>query len=249
MTRRITSDTGPSVIIPIWVLDAVGPRALAVYTRIAAAEFTGTPPARSAIAAALEASVDTIDRAIDELVAVGAIEVDRAGRTRTYRILRVRPTNRNGAAPGDSTNRNGAASTGPPSRKSAASTEGRALYLDLETGFRDMSTPSTPDPHPFEAFWETWPRRNGKRIGRSEAEQGWARLTAAERTAAMIGATHYATASAAGMAGAMDAHRWLTRKAWVDWQTPAVADQREGPPRSTAAVAIAMLNRSREVGR
>jgi hypothetical protein len=77
----------------------------------------------------------------------------------------------------------------------------------------------------FVDFWSRWPRRNGKKIGRADAEKRWGKLTCPERTEALIGATHYASASASGLAGAMDAHRWLTHRSWVDWQTPARADR------------------------
>lgn len=85
----------------------------------------------------------------------------------------------------------------------------------------------------FDEFWQAWPRRNGKRLGRRDAERLWARLTPAERDLALTGARHYATASDAGLAGAMDAHRWLRAAGWTDWQTPAVADphrQARGQP-------------------
>jgi hypothetical protein len=73
----------------------------------------------------------------------------------------------------------------------------------------------------FSAFWEKYPRRNGKRLGKPEAENAWKRMNRGERTAAMTGATHYAQACDDGVTIAKDAHRWLRGRCWVDWQEPA----------------------------
>lgn len=148
MTRRITSDTGPCAIVPIWILDAVATReisarAFMVYSVLSFFEWSGDTPARTALASRIDVSVDTIDRAIEDLIRIGAVEVGRDGRTRTYQIRRAHPPNRNAAARADIGSRGSAASTGVPSRESAASTEDRALYLNLETDFRDTPPPPT----------------------------------------------------------------------------------------------------------
>lgn len=80
----------------------------------------------------------------------------------------------------------------------------------------------------FEAFWTAWPARNGKKLYRGKAEPLWAKLGPDDRRAALAGALNYADASAAGLAGAMDAFRWLRDRSWADWQEPAVPDPRPG---------------------
>lgn len=81
---------------------------------------------------------------------------------------------------------------------------------------------------PFDEFWPKYPTRDGKRIGRSEAEAVWGRMADPARSAAMTGVRHYADACdpVTGVTKAMDAHRWLTKRRWEEWQTPAVPSQR-----------------------
>jgi hypothetical protein len=89
-----------------------------------------------------------------------------------------------------------------------------------------VDTPPADPLDGFNDFWTTWPKRNGKRLDRAKAETVWRNLTLPERRAAHHGARHYAQASADGLAGAMDAHRWLRNRSWPDWQQPATPDIR-----------------------
>lgn len=74
----------------------------------------------------------------------------------------------------------------------------------------------------FDEFWDAWPPRNGKKLNKPKAHQQWrSKVKPAERDAAITGAHHYRTASDSGLAGAMDAFRWLRDRAWPDWQDPA----------------------------
>ena len=74
----------------------------------------------------------------------------------------------------------------------------------------------------LEEFWHTYPPRDGKRIGKSKAAERWAKLSDADRQAAIIGAGHLAAAIAAGgKFGPPDAERWLRDRKWADWQEPA----------------------------
>ncbi len=70
----------------------------------------------------------------------------------------------------------------------------------------------------FEAFWESYPKRNGKKLGKAEAEAVWKRLSRGQRQAAAMGAQHYAEAVDAGLFLAKDAHRWLKGSCWQEWQ-------------------------------
>lgn len=84
----------------------------------------------------------------------------------------------------------------------------------------------TPDEEAaFETWWESYPRRDGKRLGKSETRAEWTRLTPAERERATIGVTHYA-ASDHGQFYAKDPIRFLRKnrhgtRYFDEWQTPA----------------------------
>lgn len=74
----------------------------------------------------------------------------------------------------------------------------------------------------FEPFWHTYPPRDGKKVGKAQAEDRWRRLTDDEREAALVGARHLADAIAAGgKFGPPDAERWLRDRKWLDWLEPA----------------------------
>lgn len=81
----------------------------------------------------------------------------------------------------------------------------------------------------FDEFWESYPKRNGKRIGRGTCQTIWRGLSLEDKRAAWRGTQHYAAACAAQLQGAMDPERFLRRRFWTDWQTPAVPDR---PPRT-----------------
>lgn len=104
------------------------------------------------------------------------------------------------------------------------------------------STPSstavdTDDPlRGFEEFWDAWPQRGGRKVGRGKAEERWRKLSLDDRRAAYRGARHYAAASQAGHQGAMDAWRWLRDQLWVDFQEPAVPTARGRPAHAASDV-------------
>lgn len=83
----------------------------------------------------------------------------------------------------------------------------------------------------FEHFWNAYPKRNGKRLGRSDALLHFGRLSIDDRRAAFRGAQHYAAACDAGATIAADAFRWLRKRSFEDWQTPAEPDRRPVPTR------------------
>jgi hypothetical protein len=93
------------------------------------------------------------------------------------------------------------------------------------------STPSSPAPqddHDFATFWNTYPTRHGKRLGKDKARIIWCRLPESKRQLALRGAVHYRTECDSGTL-AKDAFRWLRDDEWVDWQeapviTPATSN-------------------------
>lgn len=122
-TVEITTDTGRFALVPEWVLlSRVSDRAIRVYAVMAsrwADRGDGSCwPSRSTIAATLGVSVDTVDRALADLVKHGAISIiprhhDSGAQTSNgYVLHRVLP-GRNIAAPQPQT-------CPPPSRNIAA---------------------------------------------------------------------------------------------------------------------------------
>lgn len=105
----------------------------------------------------------------------------------------------------------------PPERRGEEGRGGESPSTDVDSEIEDQ----------FEQFWDSWPKRNGKKIGKRDALRKWKRLTLPERRAAYIGAKNYAAASEDPdiAAGAMDAFRWLEKRRWEDWQEPAVPDK------------------------
>ncbi len=100
-TRRRYSDTGPFSVVPEWVIDLeVSDRAVRLYAVLGRyaddAKHEGWP-SRSTLAKRLGCSVDSVDRAKDELVAAGALEVEHRTKdngeptSNLYRIIRSDP--------------------------------------------------------------------------------------------------------------------------------------------------------------
>lgn len=106
-TGRMTTDTGPFAIIPEWLLDAdVSDRAIRLYAILARyADHNGEAfPSRKKLAERLKCSVDSVDRAKEELIRVKALIVEaRHGeeggqRSNLYIVARLRPGGRRAAA-------------------------------------------------------------------------------------------------------------------------------------------------------
>lgn len=70
----------------------------------------------------------------------------------------------------------------------------------------------------FDFFWETYPKRNGRRIGRGLCEKRWVKLSLGERRDAYRGALNYAKDCDLGLTIAKDPDRWLRDRLWQDWQ-------------------------------
>jgi hypothetical protein len=93
------------------------------------------------------------------------------------------------------------------------------------------------EPDEFDNFWEQYPRRHGKKLGRGDALKQWKRLKPSEIPAVIAGVRHYADACARGLM-AKDAFRWLRDRCWEDWQEPAQFEERPShrPPSTTDVV-------------
>lgn len=86
------SDTGSFSIAPTWVVDKASPRALQLYMVLGTyADRDGECfPARKTLAARMDCSLDTIDRAVKELIRMKALGVTvRPDATSVYTLHRV----------------------------------------------------------------------------------------------------------------------------------------------------------------
>lgn len=85
-------------------------------------------------------------------------------------------------------------------------------------------------PLAFEAFWQTYPPRNGRKVGKDDAKKQWAKLSSEERQLAILGAANLRDETRSGLTFAPDAHRWLRKRSWEDWQTPRQPGGNVQPP-------------------
>lgn len=107
---------------------------------------------------------------------------------------------------------------------------------DDDTPMANAIAKSCPNPNPnntqvksmlpagserFEEWWPKFPKRAGRKIGKQDALRAWLRLKPAEMDACMVAVVHYAKACDSGETIAQDAHRWLAKRRWEDWQEPA----------------------------
>lgn len=73
----------------------------------------------------------------------------------------------------------------------------------------------------FDAFWDAYPSRHGKKERRSQAVDQWVKLSIEDRRAAWRAALNYACACQEEQTIAADAFRWLRDRRWGDWQEAA----------------------------
>ena len=79
--------------------------------------------------------------------------------------------------------------------------------------------------HGFEEFWELYPMRNGKRLGKPEALARFRQLKSEDRLLILTAVGNYAASEMTQKGiGIKDAHRWLRNgkdsEPWRDWLTP-----------------------------
>lgn len=98
----------------------------------------------------------------------------------------------------------------------------------------EPTSPPVEAPDVFDEFWETYPRRNGKRLHKGKAQSAWKRLSNVERVRAQTGVVHYRSACDRSLTLAADAFRWLRDKSFDDWQTPAQESANGHKPYSNA---------------
>lgn len=89
---------------------------------------------------------------------------------------------------------------------------------------QESETPPAVD-HEFDEFWNLYPMRNGKRVGKPEALKKFQLLSPEDRLVVLAAVQHYATSELVQKGvGIMDAHRWLRNgkghEPWRDWIEP-----------------------------
>lgn len=184
-------------------------------------------PSQQRLADETEQSVRTVRRQIDELVERGVIvSVQRntgAGRTSNLYVFVLDAL----LGPADTV-------TGGPQRTPDAAhrspetdPSGHLVSDELLGELPPEGTTSSTvvdraeTERQFDLFWNVYPKRNGKRLGRGDALTHFGRLTIDDRRAAYRGAVNYRAACDAGATIAADAFRWLRKRRFEDWQTPA----------------------------
>lgn len=88
-------------------------------------------------------------------------------------------------------------------------------------------TDSAPD---FDAFWDAYPKRNGRRAGKQSCLKLWRQLKADERALVVKAAGNYAASQAARDGFARDPERFLKASWWRDWIESAGASEAQRVP-------------------
>ena len=77
----------------------------------------------------------------------------------------------------------------------------------------------------FEEFWESYPKRNGKRLDKPKALKKFSKLSAEEKQSVLVAVKHYENSALVKKGiGVRDPHRWLQdgdgNQPWRDWVEP-----------------------------
>lgn len=211
-------------------------------------------PSQESIAEDTEQDVRTVRRHLARFVEAGLFAKERRsspeGRRSDFYVLNLaalavgtltQPDTVSGSATGHEAHPNRTSEGGQPA-----------------PGVRLLPISKEPSEEPSEAdeavasfahFWEAYPKRDGKRIGKAEALAFWRKMPYDDRKAAWRGACNLSRAVAAGgRHGIKDPIRFLRHRAFDDWQEPAPAGtSRPNVTDRTAAnvaAAVAVFNGS-----
>ena len=108
----------------------------------------------------------------------------------------------------------------------------RSPSVPREEKRREEKKKETPLRPLFDLFWQAYPPRNGKRLGKVSASKLFQKLSQADQEAASKAASNYAASKAAGDGYAKDPERFLKADFWKDWLEPEVSNGRATPSRS-----------------
>lgn len=76
----------------------------------------------------------------------------------------------------------------------------------------------------FDRFWECYPKRNGKIVGKASSRSLYAKLSKDDQEHCILAAAHYARSTTATEGFAKDPERFLKKDFWRDWLEPQVVD-------------------------
>lgn len=114
------------------------------------------------------------------------------------------------------------------------------------SGNQDPSAPEGAGEDPergFEVWWERYPKRNGKRIGKAKCRTKWRAFSLATKHRVYAATVHYAAAVEAGSTIAKDPERFLAGRYWEDWvDGPGEAAQEAAPASPVDGTAKAARN-------
>jgi hypothetical protein len=73
----------------------------------------------------------------------------------------------------------------------------------------------------FGQFWDAYPRREGRKVGKAQAQAQWQRLKPVDRDLALVAVGHYAAERGGpGQLSPEDAQRWLRNQRWTEFADP-----------------------------
>jgi hypothetical protein len=176
----------------------------------------------------------TVDRALDDLERIGAIEVehhvDKNGQKENSYLVRQTPKGSGDqvSIPLDTDVQGGRDTDveGPldtdvqPKDKSSRDISSKDLKSTSPAEQADMRAMLS---DVFSEFWNIYPSRNGKKLGKAKAERQFWHLGTTGRERAMTAVVHYRDACDRGLTLARDPFRWLRDKDFEDWQEPSPA--------------------------
>lgn len=98
----------------------------------------------------------------------------------------------------------------------------------------------------FNEFWTSWPKRDGRKVGKPSALAQWRKLKPTDRTTALTAVANYATERGGpGQTNPADAHRWLRDRQFDEWVDP--PDQpTAGRDKRALTARLAALNANRQ---
>lgn len=191
-------------------------------------------------------------KAVASLAAMGLVEVDPNGcpdqriradrRPNLYRMVGPMAVTDGGARRAGSFDATGGRDAHHGGARRAP-TGGRDAHSEphIEPEVEPSLEPSLEPEGAFAALWDAYPARNGRKIGKADAERAWSRLSPQQRREAMACVANYAADCREGRTLAKDAHRWLRPGVFGQWLQPAAPDQRASPRQQRKADAMSLF--------
>lgn len=103
----------------------------------------------------------------------------------------------------------------------------------------------------FNAFWEEYPKKNGKRIGKAKCVRLFRRLVLSDQGLCVQAAKHYAQSERVAGGFTKDPERFLKAEFWREWiepETPALSNGHAPSPRVCTWDVLGDDNRKRRCG-